>query len=232
MFQPNNLALSMPDKTIALTYDDGPGPHTIAIAEFLYQRGIRATFFVVGRQIVSNLDTLSRLTQLGHAIGNHTNTHPELPKLVSTPSTLIDEVMETDRLIREFVGAKQFILRAPYGRWSPGVAEVLNTCDELRKYLGPINWDIGCRDYEIGSHRDLDSKNPRYSLEECADAYINKILKKRSGVVLLHDWVAGAGPAEQELRRNNRSLELTKRLVDRLSEFKFAALSDLRTQEN
>ncbi len=65
----------------ALTFDDGPGPHTERLMGILRERGIRATFFLVGKQIGYYPDLVVRLQQEGHEIGNHTQSHRSLRDL-------------------------------------------------------------------------------------------------------------------------------------------------------
>jgi peptidoglycan/xylan/chitin deacetylase (PgdA/CDA1 family) len=227
MFSTDNLPLNVPDRTLALTYDDGPGPRSIAIAEFLSEHGIRATFFVVGKHVREHRDVVSGVKKLGHLIANHTDTHQFLSKLVPEPDKLTLEVMGADREIQEFIGEGPFLLRAPGGEWCAGAAEILNRTEGLRKYYGPFNWDIEFGDYEIGSPRNLKPGNPLYTLEQCQENYLQGIRTRRCGVVLLHDWSADSGDRGAELRRKNRTLELTKWLIPRLSDFRFVALDEI-----
>ena len=73
MFSSQDLPLKLADKTIALTYDDGPGPRTLDIATFLNDAGARATFFVVGEHVRADRATVAKVREMGHLIGNHTD---------------------------------------------------------------------------------------------------------------------------------------------------------------
>jgi len=55
----------------AITYDDGPGPETGRVLQELRQRQIKATFFVVGRQIMDDPDHLRQAYADGHEIALH-----------------------------------------------------------------------------------------------------------------------------------------------------------------
>ena len=67
---------------VALTFDDGPDPRTTPlILDTLRERGVRATFFVVGRQVAENPGLLRRIVAEGHAVGNHTYDHADMSKL-------------------------------------------------------------------------------------------------------------------------------------------------------
>ncbi len=66
-------------KQIALTYDDGPNdPHTQRLLDVLAKHSVRATFFMIGRYVQQRPDIARAVAQAGHAIGNHTFTHPLL----------------------------------------------------------------------------------------------------------------------------------------------------------
>jgi len=84
MLAPRNIVdVDLPDKTLCLTYDDGPGPASAAIGRFLHGHGVRATFFVVGKFAVEHPEVLDELHAQGHIIGNHTKNHPDLTTLLN-----------------------------------------------------------------------------------------------------------------------------------------------------
>ncbi len=229
MFSRNDsLHFEFPDKTLALTYDDGPGPHTLEIAEFLHDRGIQATFFVVGKHVRLRREIVGKVASLGHLIGNHTDTHTPLPEFASEPDKLAKEITDADREILQFIADRPFFLRTPGGYWDSNFAEALNRHTELDKYSGPVNWNIAHGDYEIGSPRPLKSANPLYTFDECQHNYLQDIRQKGRGIVLLHDWSADAGELGEELQSKNRTLELTKSLVPLLTGFNFVALDKIR----
>jgi peptidoglycan/xylan/chitin deacetylase (PgdA/CDA1 family) len=219
---------NLPDGTIALTYDDGPGPHSVDLARFLNERRVKATFFVVGRFIRERPGVISQLQNLGHAVGNHTDTHEVLPRLVNSVDVLEREVIRAHKEIETWSGRAPHLFRAPGGCWSEAVADVLNRVPELQAYSGPFGWDIEVADYEIGQPRHLTPGNPIHTLENCQAEYLRRIREKRRGVVLLHDWSADpAGPFGDRLRANNRTLELTKWLVPQIQDFKFVRLDEI-----
>jgi peptidoglycan/xylan/chitin deacetylase (PgdA/CDA1 family) len=63
-------------RVVALTFDDGPNePYTSQIADFLDERGIKATFFQVGRAVRRHPEVTARLARSGHAVGHHGYSH-------------------------------------------------------------------------------------------------------------------------------------------------------------
>jgi len=227
MFSREDLWARRSAKTLVLTYDDGPGPRTIEIAEYLSTQGVRATFFVVGKFLRERPDVIGKVVSLGHAIGNHTDSHETLPNLVSQPERLVDEVLACDRKIQELIRTDRYMFRAPGGAWNPQVADILNGNNELRKYVGAVNWDIDCADYDVGRRSPHAPEDPVYGLERCEENYLERIRKEGSGTVLLHDWCANDGDEGDALRRNNRTLELTKWLIPKLRDFQFVSLDQV-----
>lgn len=69
---------------VALTFDDGPWPGTTnALLDGLAQRGVRATFFLVGEQVADRAETVRRMADEGHQIGLHTWHHVSLKGMSS-----------------------------------------------------------------------------------------------------------------------------------------------------
>lgn len=68
-------------RLIALTFDDGPSAHTEALLDVLERHRVPATFFVLGERVDAHPRAMERLLRSGMAIGNHTRSHPLLPRL-------------------------------------------------------------------------------------------------------------------------------------------------------
>ena len=66
---------------MALTFDDGPGPYTAQVLAELRSLHVRATFFVIGRNVKQSPDTVRALRDAGMVVGNHSWSHPNLTKL-------------------------------------------------------------------------------------------------------------------------------------------------------
>jgi biofilm PGA synthesis N-glycosyltransferase PgaC len=102
-------------RTIELTFDDGPDPTwTPQILDVLGANHVPATFFVIGSEVVRQADIVAREQREGHAIGNHTMTHPEL-----SSSTIQQELVTTDRVIAGTVGLRTGLARLPYDGYGP-----------------------------------------------------------------------------------------------------------------
>jgi peptidoglycan/xylan/chitin deacetylase (PgdA/CDA1 family) len=226
MLSGENHPLHFPDKTLSLTFDDGPGPNTLEIAQFLFDQGIQATFFVVGKHVRQRPDVVAKVAGLGHTIGNHTTSHSVMHRdMCNKPHLLIAEVLGVHQMVKDVVGDGPRFFRAPYGHWSPSVASILNRNNDIRRYFGPIGWEINQGDYEIGGRSAHDLATETYTVGSCLRRYVANAHMVRKGVILLHDWCADDGPKAAQLQRNNRTVELTKKLVARLiQDFTFIPL--------
>ena len=70
------------ENIVALTFDDGPhGTYTAELLDGLKQRGVVASFFVLGEHIEGNEELILRMKEEGHLIGNHTFSHVKLDTL-------------------------------------------------------------------------------------------------------------------------------------------------------
>ncbi|MEU3985307.1 bifunctional polysaccharide deacetylase/glycosyltransferase family 2 protein [Streptomyces sp. NPDC026672] len=101
------------DRTLALTFDDGPDPvWTPRILDVLRRNHVHATFFIVGTQAVAHPELVRRIVAEGHQIGIHTFTHPDLARLAPWQRSL--ELRETQLAVAGAAGVTTGLLRPPY----------------------------------------------------------------------------------------------------------------------
>ncbi len=156
-----------PDKPmLALTFDDGPSAHTERLLDIFKQNGGKGTFFVLGNLIDGRKNTLMRISNEGHEIGNHSWDHRKMTNL--TVQEITDEIMMTRAKIYEVTGKDCVIMRPPYGAWNDDVKAV-------GKDLGVafVNWSVDTLDWKS---RD-------------AEAVYNEIINNASdgAIILCHD---------------------------------------------
>ncbi len=197
----------LPDGSLVLTYDDGPGPNTLPVAEYLSGMGIEATFFVVGQFAEKQPEVLARLRALGHRVGNHTWTHRNggLTEQLAEhgAANIVDELKRTAALLDG--AAEAIAFRAPWGSWNPAVAATLSADTILDAgHVGPIHWTIDCKDWAAWR----DGVDPTV----VATSYRVHAKSTKKGIVLMHDYTADF-PA---IAAANRSAELTRALVPML----------------
>lgn len=184
---------SMPLKTLSFTFDDGPGARTIELSHYLKSQGIRATFFVWGQAIENDgagTTTLQTLIDDGHLIANHTEHHTSLTENLPTPLTdaqVIAELTDVDKQIAPLIKNDIWLFRPPYGHWDDKAEAVLDG-SPMKKYVGPILWNIGGT-MGVNQAADAECWKPATlkTVTECGDLYLREIDSVGKGIVLLHD---------------------------------------------
>lgn len=127
------------EKVIYLTFDDGPWPpYTEQILKLLAQHNAKATFFVVGQQARQYPQLITAEHEAGNAIGNHTNTHPQLTSLSTEQVT--HELTATDKAVGADMGG---CMRPPYGLVSQKVADAAGKLG-----LVPVLWTAHADDWD------------------------------------------------------------------------------------
>ena len=134
-----NRGLVQEKKRVALTFDDGPSSkYTPLLLEGLKERGVHATFFLMGKNIEGKEERVKRMQAEGHLIGNHTYNHVELCKISKEAART--EIEATNQEIYDITGEYPMWLRLPYGEWQKNLDFYVN--------MFPVLWDIDTLDWK------------------------------------------------------------------------------------
>ena len=98
---------------VALTFDDGPGRYTGMVLRILERAHVKATFFLVGRNVGPRAAQAGAEAQSSAAFGIHTWSHPYLTKL--TRPQIVKQIVRTRGAIFEATGKRPSLFRPPYG---------------------------------------------------------------------------------------------------------------------
>ncbi|WP_025114312.1 polysaccharide deacetylase family protein [Lysinibacillus fusiformis] len=112
------------DKIVALTFDDGPTKNTDAILSLLDDYQVKATFFLIGKDIEEQPEEARKIAAAGHQIGNHTYSHKRM--VLKSPAFIKHEIEKTDDLIADIGYTKSIVVRPPYGKKLIGFPYYLN----------------------------------------------------------------------------------------------------------
>lgn len=153
------------EKVIALTFDDGPWPETPKVLTVLREFNVKATFFILGQNLLLYPEIIKQVVQEGHAVGNHTWTH-SYPKM--EPQKAKAEIENTSAKLQLITGLKTRLFRPPGGILDNGVADYAR-----RKNYAVIMWSIDTKDYQ----------KPTASV--LADRVLNQA--RPGDIVLMHD---------------------------------------------
>lgn len=161
-------------KVAYLTFDDGPtAAYTPAVLEILARHRAKATFFMIGSQAERRPDLLRAVRAQGHAVGNHTFTHPNLTR--STPAQIASELARTDAALGHTT-----CLRPPGGSTDPRVHRIARAHG-----LTTVLWNVDTRDWT------------RPGASAITAAAVSPLTYRgRSPVILLHD---GGGDRSQSV---------------------------------
>jgi peptidoglycan-N-acetylglucosamine deacetylase len=128
---------------VALTFDDGPGPFTQLMIDKLRKHGVRATFFIVGRNIPLFAGPggapIVREERTVAAVGDHTFTHPLLTSLA--PAQAESEIVSTQRALARASRGPVFLFRPPYGAHDAQIDAIARAHGLLQ-----ILWTVDSRD--------------------------------------------------------------------------------------
>ncbi|MCR4441994.1 MAG: polysaccharide deacetylase family protein [Peptococcaceae bacterium] len=141
-------------KLIALTFDDGPSPtFTPQVLDVLNQFGVKATFFVVGRQVEKFPAILVREAREGHTVGNHMYTHSRVDKL--SLEALIDDLRRADQLIYNLSGTRPHFFRPPDGYYDE---KIVAAAEALNYQVVIWTWSQDTRDWSNISARTISER--------------------------------------------------------------------------
>src|SRR5277367_1506625 len=152
---------------MAITFDDGPNPSvTPKVLELFERYDAKATFFLIGQRVRAFPGLAREIVERGHAIGNHTETHPSLTFL--SAGRIAEELDRCDDAIVEATGKKPRWMRPPYGYRSP----LLDGIVRRRGAAGVAMWNVAARDWRT----------------HAPEPVIQRLRRARGGdIVLLHD---------------------------------------------
>jgi peptidoglycan-N-acetylglucosamine deacetylase len=190
---------------IAFTYDDGPNdPHTLHLLDVLARHDAKATFFLIGRYIKQRPDIARAIQAAGHAIGNHTYTHPNL--ILVSESKLKQELSNCRTALEDAISAPVTLFRPPFGGRRPNVLRTVRAMG-----MEPVLWSVTSFDWKARS----------------AQYIVNKVSKQldrttQGEIVLLHDGGHLGFGAERGF-----TVEATKALLTRYAGKRFVAIPDL-----
>lgn len=127
---------------VYLTFDDGPSPQTTPwLLELLEAEGVKASFFLIGKEAERYPELALEIKKAGHMIGNHSYSHMLMPAL--TTGKMEKEIERTNKIIEEICGEPPSIFRPPFGLMCPRTLQILS-----EREMHPIHWTEAPEDWE------------------------------------------------------------------------------------
>lgn len=196
-------------KTVYLTFDDGPSTNTDRILDILDEKGVKATFFVVGSGYYS---PIKRAYNSGHAIGLHTYSH-DYSVVYSSEENYFNDLKKIDKVVYDQIGIHTKIIRFPGGasnavskKYSPGIMRKL-TRSVLREGYVFFDWNAANND---ATGQPIDKEGMLRAVKETANG-------KKNVCVLMHDSKA-----------KNTTVEALPEIIDYFKNegYEFGVLTD------
>ncbi|MEG0771204.1 MAG: polysaccharide deacetylase family protein [Clostridia bacterium] len=145
------------DQTIHLTFDDGPSKITPQVLDVLKKYNVKATFFVVGKQLDDYPEYVKRIIDEGHAIALHTYTH-EYSQIYSSVDNYMNDLQKVHDKVLEVTGVDTKIFRFPGGsdntisrKYCPGVMTAADSLTREKGYL-EYDWNMDSGDADGKKH--------------------------------------------------------------------------------
>lgn len=159
----NSIDSDCYENIIAITFDDGPcAKTTTKLLDGLAQRGVKATFFLVGKNVEGNEAIVKRMHEEGHLIGNHTYSHIDLSRMKATAKS---EIIKANEVIQKITGEEVLYIRPPYGKYDSQLIYGVN--------MTPVLWSVDPDDWNTANVTRV--VNSVVSHVQCGD------------IILLHD---------------------------------------------
>lgn len=163
------------EKTIYLTFDDGPSAVADELLDILDAYQMKATFFMLGPNMKEHSKSVIRMKNEGFGLGLHGVTH-EAGKIYSSSSAPVEEMIEDRKILKDVTGVHSNLIRLPYG-------SIPYLTENMRYLLDQEDFNVW--DWNVDSH-DWELKDRRYvqHTKQAIDQYIQAGV---TPVVLLHD---------------------------------------------
>lgn len=180
--QPSNTVVEQvnkPDtpkvqKTIYLTFDDGPGKYTEPLMEIMERYQVHGTFFMIGNQLGGHQQVVKEAAEAGHYIGLHSMSHSK-KKLYDSGNAdhFIAEFTKEQEMVEALIGTSPALIRAPYGS-KPEINEAFR--DKIAEAGFKMwDWTVDSKDWK-------NAAKPELILQE-----IKRQVKGDTEVILLHE---------------------------------------------
>ena len=176
-----NHIYSSDTKRAFLTFDDGPSSNTPQILDILNEKGIKATFFVLGSNVEKNPDMVKRMYDEGHFIANHGYSHV-YEAIYQSPQAVLDEYNKCNQVVRDAIGEQEYnshLFRFPGGLVGGKYADIKNQANELllQNNIAHVDWNA------LNGDSETTSPTIAYEIQRIQET----VGKKQSVVILMHD---------------------------------------------
>lgn len=165
------------DKSVYLTFDDGPSSLTSQILDILKENNIKATFFINYSDSMESQALYKRMVEEGHTIGVHSTCH-QYTTIYQSTGAFLDDFAQTAIMLEQVTGVKPEIFRFPGGSINSYNRAVYQQiiAEMLRRGYTYYDWNVSA-----------DDATSTVSHEQIYDNVVNGVEKYNKSIVLMHD---------------------------------------------
>lgn len=157
-------------KLVAITFDDGPNnDYTRMLLSGLKERGVKATFFLLGKEVVKYPDIVAEIHADGHLIGTHSYEHVNLKNLCDEAA--IEQVDKTNEAIHAITGEYPEYIRPPFGSWKCNLDYETKMIEVLWD-IDPIDWKTNNSDVIAKRVTDKVTENDIILLHDASESSV------------------------------------------------------------
>lgn len=165
-------------RKVYLTFDDGPSRNTNEILDILEQYGVKATFFLIGKEGEEAESAMRRIVEEGHTIGMHSYSH-DYEQIYASEDAFAEDFMKMREYIYDVTG-----VNCVYFRFPGGSSNQVSKTDIYQLIDWVHDQGVEYYDWNISSK---DSSPTEYSAEQIAENCLADLERYNKAVVLLHD---------------------------------------------
>lgn len=168
----------VPVRKVYLTFDDGPSSNTDNILDILDTYGVKATFFVTGKEGAKAEASYRRIVEEGHTLGMHSYTH-DYSVIYASEEAFMEDMEKLQRYLYDVTGVQSTYIRFPGGS-SNKVSDV-----DMRLLITDVH-EAGMEyfDWNVSSQ---DASSKPLTKEEILDNCLNSIERFQNCIILMHD---------------------------------------------
>ncbi len=165
-------------RKVYLTFDDGPSSNTDNILDILDTYGVKATFFVTGKEGAKAEASYRRIVEEGHTLGMHSYTH-DYSVIYASEEAFMEDMEKLQRYLYDVTGVQSTYIRFPGGS-SNKVSDV-----DMRLLITDVH-EAGMEyfDWNVSSQ---DASSKPLTKEEILDNCLNSIERFQNCIILMHD---------------------------------------------
>ncbi len=140
------------EKVLSISFDAAWGnEQTQTLLDILKDNNVKSTFFLVGMWVDKYPESVKAISDAGHDVGNHSDTHPHLPQL--TDEKITAQIEDCNNKIEKITGKRPILFRPPYGDYNNKVVEITNN---LKMYC--IQWDVDSLDWKDPTPNEMQNR--------------------------------------------------------------------------